>query len=62
MTKEAVISNLRHKCEMDFFCMLRSNNGQGTTMLPPEIMKKLSEHKLNLDVYIDDEEDFPLEK
>ncbi len=31
-------------------------------MLPPEIMKKLSEHKLNLDVYIDDEEDFPLEK
>ena len=59
ITNKSVLSDLRHKCEMDLFCMLKSDNGQGTTMLPYKLMKKLSDHKLDLilDVYVDDEED-----
>lgn len=52
-----VLSRLKQKCEMDLFCMLSSNNGQGTTVIPSNIMKTLAAYDLNLvlDVYVDDE-------
>lgn len=55
--KSDVLSSIKSQCQMDFFCMLRSDNGQGTTVLPLKVMKNLALYDLDLvlDVYVDDE-------
>lgn len=52
-SRAAAIAGLAGKCEMDLFCMLRSDNGQGGATLPCRIMEKLSSYKLGMvfDVY-----------
>lgn len=51
------LMHLKERCGMDFFCMLSSDNGQGTTAIPSKVMGKLAAYDLNLilDVYVDNE-------
>lgn len=52
--KSMQFSNIKKECDMDIFCMLSSDNGQGGATLPSETMKRLSDQALNLvfDIYI----------
>lgn len=47
---------LKEKCDMDFFCYLGSENGQGGVVIPPCLSRRLSAFNLNLvlDVYLID--------
>ncbi len=51
--KKKKLSDLRGKCELDIFCMLSSDNGQGGAVLSSQVMKKISQYRLDiiLDVY-----------
>jgi hypothetical protein len=55
-SKEQDLVNLRNKCELDIFCMLSSDNGQGSATLPSQVLKKVSRYDLDivLDVYADE--------
>ncbi len=57
--KESEMTKLKETCEFDLFCMLSSNNGQGTTELTPKVMRKIADYDLNLilDVYLDEDDD-----
>jgi hypothetical protein len=56
-SNESIIINLKESCEIDLFCMLRSNNGQGATKLSSPLMRRIAYHDLNitLDFYLSDE-------
>jgi hypothetical protein len=51
--KNAFLS-LKEECDMDFFCYLGSENGQGGVVIPSGMSKQLSDYDLNLvlDVYL----------
>ncbi|QEI11846.1 DUF4279 domain-containing protein [Cellvibrio japonicus] len=53
--KEAIFSILYNQCEIDIFCMLSSNNGQGGFILSHQLADELSKRQLNIvfDVYAD---------
>jgi hypothetical protein len=53
--KEAAFSTLHNDCEVDIFCMLNSNNGQGGFMLPYHLADEISKYHLDIvfDVYVD---------
>lgn len=52
-SKKAELAGIRNECDLDVFCMLSSDNGQGSTTLSSEVMEELSRYRLDivLDVY-----------
>ncbi len=46
-------------CEIDIFCMISSDNGQGTTVLPSQLIKLISVHDIDvvLDLYMEQEDE-----
>lgn len=53
--KESDLRCLQNTCKVDLFCMLSSNNGQGSAALPVSIISRLAKYNLDvtLDVYAD---------
>jgi hypothetical protein len=58
-SKNSEIVEISDKCDFDIFCMLSSDNGQGTTVISEALQKLLSKYKLNivLDLYMEPEGD-----
>ena len=54
--RKSKLADMPKDCEMDIFCMLSSNNGQGGAILSSKVLKRLSSHDVNLvlDVYCED--------
>lgn len=52
-SKADVFSRMQNECEIDLFCMLSSDNGQGGFSLPVSLSEKLSEYRLDIvfDIY-----------
>lgn len=52
-SKDDVFSRIKNECEVDLFCMLSSNNGQGGFSLPVSLSDKLSKQRLDIvfDIY-----------
>jgi len=49
--RKDIFLSLRDKCEIDLFCFLGSDNGQGGIYIPHNISKRLSE--LEIDLIVD---------
>lgn len=52
---KSTFSIIENDCEIDLFCMLSSNNGQGGFVLPYQLVDEISKYHLNIvfDVYAD---------
>lgn len=50
---ETVFTTLQNECEIDLFCMLSSNNGQGGFTFPFQLAGELAKYQLNVsfDIY-----------
>lgn len=51
------LSVLKSDCEIDIFCMLSSDNGQGGAALSADLLKRLSKYSVDVvfDMYASDE-------
>lgn len=50
---KAALNALQNECEIDLFCMLSSDNGQGGFIFPYELAGEISRYQLNIvfDIY-----------